>query len=331
MKKISFFLSLCLFFSCDDGNLQIETIDFDSVSIQSCDSSIDLETVLFFKIDEDEALILDLQGDLLENITSETNAITSDIPGESQLTYRFFSDNVSNTYFCSDIPPVAPTVIDEIEAEGGTITINSKVSSLGSATKNYVHEVEIINLTLVNSLDERLTDAAGFDYGDITTTTSASTELLFANYSEIAVSRCENAPADGQIRLYKILNDEFIALDIPETSIANMATTTPREINLASDGVFRNYVINTLVTTDLACMDDMLTDSNTAGEFFSVAGTASISTVENAPNTDGAITYTHTIALENVQLTLRRPEEEADVVLDALEPFTFGNFTTVAN
>lgn len=324
---------LMLLFSCNDGDLQIETLDFDSASIQACDSPIDVEqTTLFFKIQGAETLILDLQSGLLENTTSEISTISSTIPGESQLTYRFFSDDVTSAYFCGDIPPATPTVLDEIEAENGIVNITSTASSVTSTTKTYTHEIIITDLTLVNNLNERLTDESGLDYGDVTTSIGNSATLSFSNYNDIAISLCENAPADGQIRLYKIVNDEFLSLDIPGTAIVNEATTTPREIDLASNGTLKNYVVNTIATSDLVCTAGMLNDDNTVGEFFSAEGTVKVSTVENAPDTEGAITYTHTITLENVRLTLRGQGEEADVVLsNEIETFTFGSFTTIAN
>ncbi|MEL6916276.1 MAG: hypothetical protein AAFO99_00965 [Bacteroidota bacterium] len=330
MQKLLVFCLLALLFSCDDGDLQIETIDFDGITVQACDSPINTDTELFFKIDGDEALILELQSSLLQNATA--TGISSSIPGQSQLTYRFFSGTVSNTYFCSDVPPATPTVMDEIGAEGGTVNIGSSLTSTTTTVKTYTHEVDISDLTLVNSLNERLTDESGLDYGDINTTTDTSTELVFENYADIAVVECENVLAEGFIRLYKIINDEFIALDIPVTALANMATTLPREVDLATTGSFRNYLLNTPISAELACETMALTDENTIGEFFSSEGTIQVNTVENEPDTEGLVSYTHTITITDVLLTLRRPSEETDVVLQApIETITFGDVVTFAN
>ena len=66
MRK-SFFWILCagMFFSCSDGDLQIETIDFDSAAIQFCTAPQTNAKNILFKINESEALILELQSGVL--------------------------------------------------------------------------------------------------------------------------------------------------------------------------------------------------------------------------------------------------------------------------
>ena len=65
MKKYLLIGCSILFFGCNDGDLQIETVDFDSIeTVQSCNTiSASTENVLF-KINGDEALILTLPSGL---------------------------------------------------------------------------------------------------------------------------------------------------------------------------------------------------------------------------------------------------------------------------
>ncbi len=62
-----FFLALCslALFACSDGDLQIETIDFDSVSLQYCTAPVTTSKNILFKINDNEALILELQSGVL--------------------------------------------------------------------------------------------------------------------------------------------------------------------------------------------------------------------------------------------------------------------------
>ena len=126
MKKLHIFLFL-LFIACSDGDLQIETLDFDSIGIQDCDDIAVNSTNVLFKIDGDETLILELQSGALTNGNSTTDTVTTErsIPSQARLIYRVFSGTVTSTYFCDDFPPAEPTVTEEIEAESGTVIVKS--------------------------------------------------------------------------------------------------------------------------------------------------------------------------------------------------------------
>lgn len=166
MKKLLFVTTTLLIFSCSDGDLEIETLDFDSVSIEQCGTA-SLETEIFFKRNSSEVLILNLQtGLLLNEVSAET--IVSTIPGQSQLIYRIFDDNVSSNYFCDDFPPATPRVIEEIEAEDGQVLITT--TTLDNTT--FTHTIQLQGISLVNAQGERITDLSINEFGEVTTTVS---------------------------------------------------------------------------------------------------------------------------------------------------------------
>ncbi|QLG46386.1 hypothetical protein [Costertonia aggregata] len=332
MRKIWILCLYLVVLSCDDGDLQIETLDFSSSNIQSCDSPIDIgETTLFFKIQGDEALILNLENNLFSNASTGEELPTSSISNESQLTYRFFSGDVSTAYFCDEIPPVEPTVLDEIEAEAGTITIISKVSSINTTTKTYSHNINITDLTLINSLNERLTDNSLLDYGNFTTTIGNSATLAFKNYADIPITKCEENPLENTVRLYKTINDEFIFIDLPTSLFVNEATSEPRVLDLATAGIFKNLIVNGISAIETICASDNTSNQAIIGEFFSTEGTISVATTASEPNTEGMVTYTHTITLLNVKLSLKATEEgSTDTVLSEIESIIFGEYTTTS-
>ncbi|MGI9545956.1 MAG: hypothetical protein ACR2MM_01870 [Flavobacteriaceae bacterium] len=162
------FLTLFLLFliACNDGDLQIETIDFNSASIQFCESSTDISSTFFFKLNTAEALLLELQSGILKNEPSD-GTIVSTVPGQSQITYRTFSDDVSSNYFCDQVPPVTPVVLEEILAEGGEVFITTIQSE--TDTTIYEHSIELSGVSLVNSQGERITDLNIDSFGTITT------------------------------------------------------------------------------------------------------------------------------------------------------------------
>lgn len=166
MKKLIFFVGFICFFSCNDGDLQIETVDFDSITtVQSCgDVSVSAANVLF-KINGDEALIVELPSGLLKNEVTTTD-IESTVPSGTTITYRIFSDNVTTAYFCSAIPALTPSVIEEIEAQTGTIFI----TTLAGEGDTFEHTIRLSEISFVNeSGNTRITDQQINEFGTVTT------------------------------------------------------------------------------------------------------------------------------------------------------------------
>jgi len=164
MKQVLYLGLLALMMSCNDGDLSIETIDFDSVDIRTCESAVTTQSSVFFKINDDETLILTLQSGVLRNEVSESE-IESNVPGQSQLTYRIFSDQVSNDYFCDAIPPIEPMVVEEINAESGSVFVNTV--ALDSVT--FEHTIRLDNVSFVTGTDVRITDLRINEFGTVTT------------------------------------------------------------------------------------------------------------------------------------------------------------------
>lgn len=169
MKKLLYSMALITFFSCDDGDLQIETIDFDSITTITTCEDIDITTTnLLFKINKTEALILELPANLLKNeITTEAIESVATTSGPSKLIYRTFSDVVTKDYFCSSVPLTTPTVLEEIIAQNGTIFITTTTED----NKTYTHRITLDDVTFETSSNQRITDLSISEYGEITTIT----------------------------------------------------------------------------------------------------------------------------------------------------------------
>ncbi len=167
MNKFLFFGFLILLIACDDGDLQIETLDFDNAAIQNCDAiTADAANVLF-KLNETDALILELAAISLKNEASDgaiEHPVTSS--GATKVTYRTFSDNISNNYFCSDIPLTTPTVVEEIIAEAGSVLITTVANADGVT---FEHKIELSGISLITSKDTRITDLSINNFGTVTT------------------------------------------------------------------------------------------------------------------------------------------------------------------
>lgn len=166
MKKLIVLCFVALFYSCNDGDLQIETIDFDSVAISTCESTVTTSSTIFFKINNKEALILELQSGVLKNEVS-SEVLTSLVPRQSKLTYRVFSDNVTSNYFCDAIPTTTPSVLEEIEAEDGEVLITTILAE--GTTDTFEHTIQLSGITFITSTDQRITDLQINDFGVVTT------------------------------------------------------------------------------------------------------------------------------------------------------------------
>ncbi|MCK0190253.1 hypothetical protein [Arenibacter sp. F20364] len=168
MKNLLTFLLCLALYSCDDGDLQIETINFDDSDIQYCGSTVTTGTTLFFKMVDSEALILTLASGTLKNEASD-GEVAYPISGSTIITYRIFSENVTTNYFCDVIPVTEPTVIEEIEAEGGSVLITTTEIVDGENT-SYEHTIRLSEITLINNSNgQRITDLSINDFGTVTT------------------------------------------------------------------------------------------------------------------------------------------------------------------
>ena len=163
MYKIALISFLLLLVSCNDGDLQIETIDFDVSDLQYCGTAT-IITTIYFKINKDETLILNLQSGIIKNQVSD-GVLVSAVPGQSQITYRIFNDNVTTNYFCDAIPPITPVVLQEIKGEGGEVQVTTTTKD----NITYSHEIKLSGISLVDDSGHRITDLRINDFGTFTT------------------------------------------------------------------------------------------------------------------------------------------------------------------
>jgi len=169
MKKLVLVLVLLGFMSCDDGDLTVETLDFDSATISSCTTSPGVE--LLFKINDVDALILELPSTLLINTVTEidtprTAAFTA---ANANAYYRSFNTSITSSYFCDAIPPAGVSVSLEYEASSGTIEVITVAvdSDEDGVADSYEHTITLLNVVFDND-GESIIDE-NFEFGTFTT------------------------------------------------------------------------------------------------------------------------------------------------------------------
>ena len=165
MKKCLGIVLCSLLFSCNDGDLEIETLDFDSVTnIQNCGELSVASANVLFKINADEALIVELPSGALKNeVTTEDIAVNVNESGS--VIYRIFSGDVSSSYFCDNVPPVDPVVLEEITAADGIIYITTRAKD----SITFEHNIRLSDISLITGNNSRITDLRINEFGTVTT------------------------------------------------------------------------------------------------------------------------------------------------------------------
>jgi hypothetical protein len=153
--------------SCDDGDLNIETLDFDSVTLQTCEAVSITQTNILFKLSNNEALIMILGANVLKKevgvVDLEITAATS-----TKIIYRIFSAAATKNYFCDVVPLVLPVVIEEIIASQATIRITT-IEAGTVAKPTFEHKIAITKITLETAQGQRITDLSVSNFGTVTT------------------------------------------------------------------------------------------------------------------------------------------------------------------
>lgn len=160
-KKITVLLFLfATTIACNDGGLEVENIDFNGINISYC-GTLDLEEELLFKLNDREALILELPNNFF---TLEEKSREYTIGSTAQLIYRIFDEKVSASYFCALIPEVTPKVVNSYEAVGGKLLATS---SLNAETNQYDYLIELQEVSFALNENERITNLSIDEFGQL--------------------------------------------------------------------------------------------------------------------------------------------------------------------
>lgn len=130
MKKLFLvLLSVIVLASCDDGDLIVTDFNFEDQDLQFCAGTSDRNVL--FKINntltnEAIALVFTLPAENDNFLIDETGTFVIPVNQNNRLVYRTFDAEVRADYFCSEIPPSTPNVVDEYRSTTkGEIVITS--------------------------------------------------------------------------------------------------------------------------------------------------------------------------------------------------------------
>lgn len=298
MKRVfSLLVLVFLLNGCDDGNLTLETIDFEDTKTQTCTNND-----IIYKLKENEALLLEIpKTSFVNNPTVPGVPTVINIDNTTnRVVYRFYNGAVTTDNICNTIPPATPYVNNQWVATSGkieitTTTITQAGSIAGSTViTGYNHHIVFKNITFDKGNGNQVYDI--FDFGDYTTT---STSLPFGfdkNVEQCLVSK----------DVYNYISSEALTLEKLDTSlIVNVETlNTPRTAligDIKNKLTYRLY--NGLLTPSYFC--NTVTPATPAidQEWNGQNGVANVSgIIEVTTIKSGTTAFKHTIIIKNATL-----------------------------
>ena len=298
MKRIVGLLVLLLLLNgCDDGNLVLETINFEDAITQSCSTNN-----ILYKLKEKEALLLEIPTSSFTNEPTEIGTPTEiTIGGSNRVVYRFYNGTVAANNICETIPPATPSVTDQWTATGGTIQIITTAIKTTNTTDNstrisgYNHNIVFKNITFTKANGTQVYET--FPFGDYVTTT---TSLPFG-FDETT----ERCTANTPNLLYNYTGSEALTLDIDPSLIDNNVTplNSPRTGILGTTTNKLTYRLYAgLIPNSYFCNTSIPTTPDISQEWNAIAGVSGISGIVEVTTTTNGTGFKHTIALKKATL-----------------------------
>ena len=298
MKKIvSLVLFALIVTGCDDGDLKVDTINFDKAAVESCTNGI------IYKLNENESILLDIPESAIIDEPSDSGkpALYQIDNSAFRVIYRAYNGTVSKNTICDIIPPAAPTVTEQWTATGGIMEILTTAIKTVNATDNssritgYNHNISFKNITFLKPTGPQV--YAEFPFGDYKTTF----EPLPFTFNE----KAEQCSVSKQVYNWK--NNASIVIDgIDPTLLTNEATPpgSPRTGIIGSSSNKLVYTVyNDFLSDEYFCQTPASSTPTVRETWNGVKGVAGVSgTIEVKTESFGPDTFKHTITLKNATL-----------------------------
>ncbi|NHN24362.1 hypothetical protein FIA58_001630 [Flavobacterium jejuense] len=152
MKKILvLLLAIVTISSCDDGDITLESFNFEDQEIQEC-----TDNNLIFKTKNEELLLISLTDEQFDIAFEATPTVDSPriitISGSNEVIYRKYTGTVSNLTVCATVPVSSPTVLKEWKATGGTISIETnEVLNSSNEVVSHTHNITLLNVNFAST------------------------------------------------------------------------------------------------------------------------------------------------------------------------------------
>jgi hypothetical protein len=301
MKRVFGLLIFVLLLNgCDDGDLTLETIDFEDAPTQSCSSND-----IIYKLKEKEALLIEIpKSTFVNEPTDPATPIVIDIDNStSRVIYRFYDGLVADDNICNTIPPAKPYITDQWTATSGQIEISTTtITSAGSipgstVITGYNHRIIFKNITFTKTNGTQVYET--FVFGDYITPPTNTLPFGFDKTAE----QCSNTK-----QVYNYTSSEALTLDkLDPTLIVNQETpiNSPRTALIESTKNILTYRLygNGVLTPSYFCnlvsppLPTVSEEWNGVNGVDNVSGIIEVSTIKS-----GTTAFKHTIVIKNATL-----------------------------
>lgn len=307
MKKYACLLLFSLLLNgCDDGDLTVDSIDFDTVKPVSCSTT---ENTLLYRLKSQEVFLLQLPKD--NGIKNTPGTYTYDIGANYRVLYRSYNGVLAVDNICALIPPSTPTVTEEWVANSGKIEIvtsqitNTTPSTDGSTKiTGYNHSINFLNIIFAvpNSVPQTYPT---FSFGTLTTTVNIPATLTFST-PEIAYTCTANK------QIYNFNTSFYILIDNIDPDLLKEEETPAgqprrRYINSTTNKVYYRSVTpgsNTgSITKSYFCNTAFPASPSISEEWIGANGVENQSGIIEVTTSKSGTEFVHTVVLRNVTMT----------------------------
>jgi hypothetical protein len=333
MKKYASLLLFALLLNgCDDGDLTVDTIDFDEVTSTSCDP---LTNTLIYKLKPQESLLLNMpEGKIIDEPTAINDPLIYTIDNTSyRVVYRAYDGVIAKDNICGAIPPKTPNVTEEwIALPGGKIEITTAAVYKTPAPTDghteiigYNHNIIFKNITFEKPTGPQV--EAEYVFGDyltsITPVVVSFLEPENAKYcrdydnKKVYNNNTSNSLVIENFDATNLFKSEATPVGQPRKGLINSTATT-------NNLYYRTYATNLPTpTTNYYCQEKTPTSPIVKDTWVGQAGVTNVSGIIEVTTTNSLKVYTHRVVLKNVTL------QKGNSTFKLATEFLLGNVTVV--
>jgi hypothetical protein len=296
MKRILSIVALVfLINACDDGDLEVENIDFADITAQKCSSKD-----VIYKIKDSEILFVEIPSTYFANDeTLADNPTTVSVSSTIKVTYRQYSDVVTSNNICPTVPNATPNVLEEWTATSGTIQITStaikSTNSTTGATRitGYKHYIVFKDITFQKPTGIQTYQT--YIFGNYNTTVTALPLVFDTENGQ--KSTCSTT-------VYNFSGSEVLTFNPSDfaTLFANEVTTTPRTALIDASNTLSYRLYNNVITNEYFCASTTPALPTLTEQWNAVAGVSGESGIIEVTTTTFGTAFQHTIHLKKVSL-----------------------------
>jgi hypothetical protein len=167
MKRIFYSLIFLLILSCNDGNLDIASFEFEE-KVNVCG---EFTLYRLSTNDAKETLMVTLTDKEIRQDEDIVIPVSVSENGPYTVTDRVFGSSVSSDYFCATVPPAEPKVLKNWQGVSGLILVqnNPVIDPVDGVTIIAWEHIVILNDVVLKSGEESLIFNDTFVYGTFET------------------------------------------------------------------------------------------------------------------------------------------------------------------